>query len=73
MGVWGSTPAVDHDAGLVYVATGNNYSVPAGVCAAPERANCTPSPADNHVDSVVALDVKTGRIARAARTLTDDV
>ena len=72
-GVWGSTPAVDHDAGLVYVATGNNYSVPAGVCAAPERANCTQSPADNHVDSVVALDVKTGRIAWAARTLTDDV
>ena len=73
VGVWGSTPAVDHDAGLVYVATGNNYSVPAGVCAAPERANCTQSPADNHVDSVVALDVKTGRIAWAARTLTDDV
>ena len=73
VGVWGSTPAVDHDAGLVYVATGNNYSVPAGVCAAPERANCTPSPADNHVDSVIALDVKTGRIVWAARTLTDDV
>jgi polyvinyl alcohol dehydrogenase (cytochrome) len=72
-GVWGSTPAVDHDAGLVYVATGNNYSVPPGVCAAPERGNCTPSPADNYVDSVVALDVKTGRIAWAMRTLTDDV
>jgi len=72
-GVWGSTPAVDHDAGLVYVATGNNYSVPVGVCGAPERLNCTPSPADNYVDSIVALDVKTGHIAWAARTLTDDV
>ena len=71
--VWGSTPAVDHDAGLVYVATGNNYSVPAGVCGAPERSNCTPSPADNYVDSIVALDVKTGRVVWAARTLTDDV
>ena len=72
-GVWGSTPAVDHDAGLVYVATGNNYSVPAGVCGAPERLNCTPSPADNHIDSIVALDVKTGRVVWATRTLTDDV
>jgi polyvinyl alcohol dehydrogenase (cytochrome) len=72
-GVWGSTPAVDHDAGLVYVATGNNYSVPAGVCGAPERLNCTPSPADNYVDSIVALDVKTGRVVWATRTLTDDV
>jgi polyvinyl alcohol dehydrogenase (cytochrome) len=72
-GVWGSTPAVDHDTGLVYVATGNNYSVPAGVCRAPQRTNCTPSPADNYVDSIVALDVKTGRVVWAARTLTDDV
>lgn len=72
-GVWGSTPAVDHDTGLVFVATGNNYSAPAGVCGAPGRANCTPSPADNYVDSVVALDMKTGRIAWAARTLPDDV
>jgi polyvinyl alcohol dehydrogenase (cytochrome) len=71
--VWGSTPVVDHDTGFVYVATGNNYSVPAGVCGAPARANCTPSPAENYVDSVVALDLKTGRIAWAAHTLPDDV
>jgi len=72
-GVWGSTPAVDRDAGLVYVATGNNYSVPAGVCGGRERTNCTPSSADNYVDSIVALDVKTGRIVWAKRTLADDV
>ena len=71
--VWGSTPVVDHDTGLVYVATGNNYSAPPGVCGAPGRANCAPSPADNYVDSVVALDVKTGRIEWAAHTLPDDV
>jgi polyvinyl alcohol dehydrogenase (cytochrome) len=71
--VWGSTPVVDHDTGLVYVATGNNYSAPAGVCGAPGRTNCTPSSADNYVDSVVALDVKNGRIAWAAHTLPDDV
>ena len=33
--VWGSTPVVDHDTGLLYVATGNNYSAPAGVCRVP--------------------------------------
>jgi polyvinyl alcohol dehydrogenase (cytochrome) len=71
--VWGSTPAVDHDTGLVYVATGNNYSAPEGICTTPGRANCTPSPPDNYVDSVVALDMKTGRIAWAAHTLPDDV
>ena len=72
-GVWGSTPVVDHDAGLVYVATGNNYSVPAGVCGAPARTNCVPSPADNYIDSIVALDVKTGNVVWAMHTLTDDV
>ena len=70
---WGSTPVVDHDTGLLYVATGNNYSVPAGVCRAPGEANCEPSSPDNHVDSIVALDLKTGRIAWATSTLPADV
>jgi polyvinyl alcohol dehydrogenase (cytochrome) len=30
--VWSSSPAVDKARGLVYVTTGNNYSVPDGVC-----------------------------------------
>ncbi len=33
--VWGSTPVVDQATGLLYVATGNNYTVPAGVCQTP--------------------------------------
>ena len=41
---WGSTPVVDHDAGLLYVATGNNYSVPAAVCRAPDALDCTRRP-----------------------------
>lgn len=64
---------VDHDTGLLYVATGNNYSVPAGVCRTPGAANCEPSSPDNHIDSVVALDLKTGRIAWATSTLPGDV
>ena len=71
--VWGSTPVVDRGTGLVYVATGNNYSAPAGVCRAPDHTTCTPTAPDDYVDSVVALDLKTGRIAWAARTLTGDI
>jgi polyvinyl alcohol dehydrogenase (cytochrome) len=71
--VWGSTPVVDHDAGLVYVTTGNNYSVPAGVCRAPDRENCTPDAADNLIDSIVALELKTGRIVWSTRTLSADM
>jgi polyvinyl alcohol dehydrogenase (cytochrome) len=71
--IWGSTPVVDHDTGLVYVATGNNYSAPPGVCRAPGRADCKPSATDDYVDSVVALDVKTGRIVWGAHTLPGDI
>jgi polyvinyl alcohol dehydrogenase (cytochrome) len=70
---WGSTPVVDRDRGLLYVATGNNYSVPEGVCRAPGAADCSPSAPDNYVDSIVALDLKTGRIAWATPTLPADV
>jgi polyvinyl alcohol dehydrogenase (cytochrome) len=71
--VWGSTPVVDHDTGLLYVATGNNYSVPPGVCQTPEVANCAPSAPDNYFESIVALDLKTGHVAWAAHTLPGDV
>jgi polyvinyl alcohol dehydrogenase (cytochrome) len=70
---WGSTPVVDRDTGLLYVATGNNYSVPEGVCRAPDATGCTPSAPDNYVESIVALDLKTGRIAWATPTLPADV
>jgi len=65
-GVWGSNLAIDPDAGTVFASTGNNYSHPkdpaylACVSAGGTAANCT-SPA-NHVDSVLALDLKTGAI-----------
>lgn len=71
--VWGSTPVVDHDAGLVYVTTGNNYSVPTGVCPAEDRKDCAPGARDNLIDSIVALDLKTGRIAWSTPTLSADM
>lgn len=71
--VWGSTPVVDRDTGLLYVTTGNNYSVPAGICKVPMRSNCTPVPADDHIDSIVALNLKTGQIVWSTPTLTGDL
>jgi polyvinyl alcohol dehydrogenase (cytochrome) len=76
--LWGSSPAIDVKRGQVYVATGNNYSVPQSVldCVAaagndPEaQAACLP--ADNHFDSIMALDLKTGAIRWATRTLPYD-
>ena len=70
---WGSTPVVDRDRGLLYVATGNNYSVPEGVCRAPGAAGCSPAAPDNYIDSIVALDLGTGRLAWATPTLPADV
>lgn len=71
--VWGSTPAVDPADGLLYVGTGNNYSAPAGVCLAPGQTGCTPPAADDHADSVLALDMATGAIRWFKSTLSSDV
>jgi polyvinyl alcohol dehydrogenase (cytochrome) len=75
--LWGSTPVVDTKRKQIYVATGNNYSVPTEatdcVLAAgtdEERAAClAPS---NYFDSVVALDMNTGAINWAFKALPGD-
>lgn len=73
---WGSSPAIDARRGLAYVATGNNYSVPASVSACLAAAQGQPNESelaracvldapggrDNHFDSILALDLKTGAI-----------
>lgn len=62
--VWNGTPAIDPGTSTVYVATGNNYSVPdaAQTC---QDSGGTPqqclSPAD-HIDALIALDMTTGAI-----------
>ncbi|MCB1997368.1 MAG: PQQ-binding-like beta-propeller repeat protein [Burkholderiaceae bacterium] len=72
--IWSSTPAVDRAHRLVYMTTGNNYTVPETVqqCL---RDGGTPkgclSP-DNHFNSIVALDMKSGAIRWAARGLPYD-
>jgi polyvinyl alcohol dehydrogenase (cytochrome) len=82
-GVWGSNPVVDLDRGTVFVGTGNNYSVPTDpryvACVAKGGTRATCQSPDNHADSILALDMNTGRIKWATRlekwnqTLTENV
>ena len=71
--VWESTFAVDPARGLLHVDTGNNYSVPAGVCTTPQQTGCTPPAADDYVDSILALKLSDGTVAWADRTLNGDL
>ncbi|HEY7812410.1 MAG TPA: PQQ-binding-like beta-propeller repeat protein [Nakamurella sp.] len=70
--VWGSTPAIDPTDNLLYVGTGNNYSVPAGVCSTPSAKGCAPPPPGDHIDSVLALDLATGAVHWAMSTVAGD-
>lgn len=76
--IWGSSPAVDAKRKQVYVATGNNYSVPPATlaCVASAGSNVAAIkaciPADNLVDSIVALDLKTGKRKWSTATLPFD-
>jgi polyvinyl alcohol dehydrogenase (cytochrome) len=71
--VWESSFAVDPRRGLLYVDTGNNYSVPAGVCTTPEQTGCTPPAADDYVDSILALKLSDGAVAWADPTVNGDL
>jgi polyvinyl alcohol dehydrogenase (cytochrome) len=71
--VWGSTPAIDPSAGQLYVATGNNYTAPAGVCTNPGQTGCSAPAADDHADSILALDLRTGSIRWSTGTMSTDV
>jgi polyvinyl alcohol dehydrogenase (cytochrome) len=65
--VW-QPPAIDPKRGLLFIGTGNNYTVPADVEAcqnATPTANC--AAADDFFDTALALDLKTGQIKWATR------
>ena len=57
---------------MLYVTTGNSYSVPQGYCVNPGQTNCTALPSDAHIDSIVALSLTTGKVAWAHHTLGAD-
>jgi polyvinyl alcohol dehydrogenase (cytochrome) len=73
--VWGSTPVIDGARNAIYVGTGNNYSAPQAVktCYAsnPKSPDC--AAADDHFDSVVALDLTTGKVKWVTRTIYYDL
>jgi polyvinyl alcohol dehydrogenase (cytochrome) len=70
--VWSSQPVVDRKTGLLFVTTGNSYAVPKGYCVNPGQTQCTRLPPEAHIDSVLALDLKTGKIVWYLHTLTAD-
>jgi polyvinyl alcohol dehydrogenase (cytochrome) len=76
--IWGSSPAVDTKRKQVYVATGNNYTVPPSTlqCVAAAGTNVAAIqsciPADNLVDAIVALDLATGRVKWSTAALPYD-
>jgi polyvinyl alcohol dehydrogenase (cytochrome) len=76
--VWGSSPAIDTKRGQLYIATGNNYSVPADVLACVVAASGDPAKQsaclskDNLFDAIVALDLKSGAVRWANISLPYD-
>src|SRR4030042_1965724 len=76
--VWGSSPAIDTQRGQVYIATGNNYSVPQTVLDCVTAAGGDPIataaclPPDDHFDSIMALDMLTGAIRWSTRAIPYD-
>ncbi len=73
-GVWGGNLVVDTKRGQLYASTGDNYAVPtdpaylACIAGGGTKASCA-SP-DNHVDSVLALDLSTGALRWAYKAVT---
>lgn len=62
--IWSSTPAIDKGTNTIFITTGNNYAVPASVKACQENGG-TPTQCmspENRIDSIIALDMATGRI-----------
>jgi polyvinyl alcohol dehydrogenase (cytochrome) len=76
--IWGSSPSIDPKRGQLYIATGNNYSVPDDVLDCVRAAGDDPVakaaclPADDHFDSILALDLVTGAIRWATRAIPYD-
>lgn len=77
--IWGSAPAIDIRRGQLYIATGNNYSVPPAVrdcvIAAGADSNAVRAciAADNYFDAVLALDLATGAVRWATKALPADI
>ncbi|KAJ4847904.1 hypothetical protein Tsubulata_048541, partial [Turnera subulata] len=68
--IWGSSPSIDKQRRLVFIATGNLYSVPLRVRQCQEKENNQTTPShpeecldpDSHSESILALDLDSGEI-----------
>jgi polyvinyl alcohol dehydrogenase (cytochrome) len=75
-GVWGSSASVDPVRNAVYIGTGNNYNVPQSAKDCQSKLqpgqpdNCLPP--DDHIDSILSLNLDTGQINWATRLLQYD-
>jgi len=74
--VWGSNPVVDAARQSVFIGTGDNYSKPTDPtyrnCIAAGGAEPTCLSPDDHVDSMLALDMTTGKVKWAKRLRNSD-
>jgi polyvinyl alcohol dehydrogenase (cytochrome) len=74
--VWGSNPVVDVKHQVVVVGTGNNYATPTDpayqTCIANGATEAKCLSGADRVDSVVALNIETGKIKWAKRLWTQD-
>ncbi len=75
--IW-QPPAIDAERGLLYIGTGNNYTVPASVetceqtALAANNLNADCTAADDYFDAALALDLQTGAVRWAHKRLHDD-
>lgn len=67
-GIWQS-PSIDPERKVLYVGTGDNYSVPDNVedCQKANPAAIDCAPPEDHFDSVLALSLKTGAVKWSSR------
>jgi polyvinyl alcohol dehydrogenase (cytochrome) len=75
--VWSSSMAIDVKRGQLYATSGDNYSVPAAVSACQQAATSQTAEAaclspDDHIDSIMALDLFTGALKWSRRMVTAD-
>jgi polyvinyl alcohol dehydrogenase (cytochrome) len=75
-GVWGSNPVVDPGRKAIFIGTGDNYSKPTDptyqACIAGGGTEPTCLSHDDHVDSMLSLDMATGKVKWAKRLINDD-
>lgn len=65
--VWSGTPTIDRRRHQLYVTTGNNYAVP------PSLADGGDLPEGDRLESIVALDLDTGKVRWSQRMTRGDV